>query len=654
MEKIGLQSVFETSDFQKGLDSYLKGIKSAEGQTQRTAVNIGNSIANAAGNMIRTAAIIGVGALVGLTAALYSTIGPASDLQETTSKATVVFGEFADEVMAMGETSAAALGMSANAAIGAAATYGNLFRAMGISEEASADMSTNLVQLAADLASFNNMDPTVVLDSLRAGLSGETEPLKKLGVNLTAATIEAKAMELGFKKVKGELTAAAKAQASYALIMEQTSLAQGDFERTSDGVANQQRITAATIENLKAKIGTGLLPVVQLVMGMFNKFASSEGFTTFLNNIIAGITAFATKMQLVIGLFAAGNAWSALTQLFGKELGTSIWNIYNILVQVAAWLQANWVPIVAGLVVVLVGLLIPAFVAWATAAWAAASATIAALAPILIPILAIGAAVALLVAAWQNNWGGIRDTLTSVWEGTIKPALEQLWAWLSVNVPAAIATLVGFWNSTLLPALQAVWAWVQENLIPLFEALGELLVVVVGYAVQELARFWSDTLYPALQDVGAFLGETLMPLWEDLLPVLEDVGSFLSGVLKGAFDGITSAIQWVIEKVQKLIDFFKKLKDATPPAFTPGSPTPFEVGMLGIADAVNKVATAALPKLSAELSAMQPTAAQGFARATSQQVSNVYNINTGGNTISNGMDAATFEARVRQIITEMV
>jgi len=136
--------------------------------------------------------------------------------------------------------------------------------------------------------------------------------------------------------------------------------------------------------------------------------------------------------------------------------------------------------------------------------------------------------------------------------------------------------------------------------------------------------------------------------------VLEDVGSFLSGVLKGAFDGITSAIQWVIEKVQKLIDFFKKLKDATPPAFTPGSPTPFEVGMLGIADAVNKVATAALPKLSAELSAMQPTAAQGFARATSQQVSNVYNINTGGNTISNGMDAATFEARVRQIITEMV
>lgn len=197
-------------------------------------------------------------------------IQAAGDLAETTSKAEVVFGSTADEVLAMGKDAARGLGMSEEAALAAAGTYGNLFRAMGITEQASADMSIGLVQLAADLASFNNMDPTEVLDKLRAGLSGETEPLRTLGVNLNQARIEAKALEMGLWDGVGAIDAAAKAQATYSLILEDTTLAQGDFARTSEGLANQQRIMEAQLADTTASIGQGLLPIMVALVGFVN------------------------------------------------------------------------------------------------------------------------------------------------------------------------------------------------------------------------------------------------------------------------------------------------------------------------------------------------------------------------------------------------
>lgn len=187
-------------------------------------------------------------------------IDAASNLSETEAKVGVVFGDQADNMLAWGESAAESMGMSSNAALAAAGTYGNLFRAMGMGVETSASMSKNLVKLAADLASFNNMDPTEVLDKLRAGLSGETEPLKTLGVNLNQAAIQAKALEMGLVDGAGAMDASAKAQATYALILEQTTLAQGDFARTSEGLANQQRILKANTDDLAAAIGESLLP----------------------------------------------------------------------------------------------------------------------------------------------------------------------------------------------------------------------------------------------------------------------------------------------------------------------------------------------------------------------------------------------------------
>jgi hypothetical protein len=251
--------------------STLKAVKSAMGDMGAAAPQATKAVSGLGDAMKEIGKMVGIASVA---AGVYAAVGAirgavtsASDLAETVSKVGVVFGTQADAVKKFAETSDSALGMTKNAALAAAGTYGNLFRSMDMTEAASAGMSIGLVQLASDLASFNNMDPSLVLDKLRAGLTGESEPLKSLGVNINETIIKTKALEMGLYSGTGALTASTKATASYALIMEQTKLAQGDFARTSSGLANQQRILSAMMGDLGASIGTKLLPTVTTLVG---------------------------------------------------------------------------------------------------------------------------------------------------------------------------------------------------------------------------------------------------------------------------------------------------------------------------------------------------------------------------------------------------
>lgn len=352
-ERIGLEAVLDDKDFQKGLKNYTSGLDKAESKTQSVSSRLGSAL----GTGIKAGAL-GLAAGVGiLGGALATTIGPASDLNETISKVGVVFGDQSDQVLKFGESAATSLGMSKNEALSAAGTYGNLFRSMGMTNTASADMSTELVGLAADLASFNNMEPTEVLDKLRAGLTGETEPLKSLGVNLSAAAIEAKAMEMGLMGADGQLSASAKAQASYALIMEQTKLAQGDFARTSDGLANRQRILGATFGDLKSTIGTALLPVVNDLAGSFLSFAKSPEFQAFIQRVTTEyIPKLVEGFRMVIGWLQ--DNWptisaiiSTAADIIGRVIGFIVTNVLPPLIavlrEIVNWVVANWPQIQA-------------------------------------------------------------------------------------------------------------------------------------------------------------------------------------------------------------------------------------------------------------------------------------------------------------------
>jgi hypothetical protein len=188
-------------------------------------------------------------------------VDAASDLNEQISRTGVVFGDAAPAVLDFAQTTAQAMGISRTQALETAGSFGTLFRSAGLSTDAAADMSTGLVQLAADLASFNNIDPTEALDKLRSGLVGESEPLRSVGVLLSEEAVKLKAVELGLVSANQALTEAQKVQARYALILDQTRTAQGDFARTSTGLANASRIIRASFADIRTELGQAFLPV---------------------------------------------------------------------------------------------------------------------------------------------------------------------------------------------------------------------------------------------------------------------------------------------------------------------------------------------------------------------------------------------------------
>jgi hypothetical protein len=243
-------------------------------------------------------------ALLGAGVITKEAISAGSDLIEQQQKVNVVFGQSSDIVHGFANTSTEAFGVSRREAEATAGTFGNLFRTIGLGEGESAKMSTRLIGLAADLASFSNTDPSQALEALQSGLVGLTRPLRQYGINLDVASEKQKAMDLGLYSGKGNLTASARAQAAYALILEQSTLAQGDFARTSDHLAQQQKILRARFDDAKAALGQGLLPEASGAVLVFNDLLKVFGLLPSVGQ------------QVVVGFGAIKIA----TALFGSQI----------------------------------------------------------------------------------------------------------------------------------------------------------------------------------------------------------------------------------------------------------------------------------------------------------------------------------------------
>lgn len=236
-----------------------------------------------------------------------SAVLAASSMAESVSKVNVVFGDGAKQVMAFGESAAENLGISNQAALEAAGTYGNLFQAFGLGQGQAQQMSTSLVQLAADMASFNNTSIDDAITALRSGLSGETEPLKRFGVALQDTRLKTEAFSMGLiKSTKDALTPAAKAQAAYAIIMRDTALAQGDYARTADGTANTMKSLQARFADAKVAVGEALMPAFRALLKLLNLLIPViENIGKFFKENATAIKIYSALVLSLVGAFTA-------------------------------------------------------------------------------------------------------------------------------------------------------------------------------------------------------------------------------------------------------------------------------------------------------------------------------------------------------------
>jgi hypothetical protein len=224
------------------------------------------------------------GAGASLVAFAVKAINAASDVEELGSKVEQIFGEdAAAQIQEWSTTTTENFGISGAAALEAAGNFGVFGKAAGLTGDELVGFSTELIELSADMASFNNATIEETIQAIGAGLRGEAEPLRRFGVLLDDATLRAKAMEMGIYSGSGALTQQQKVLAAHQVILAQTTDQQGDFERTSDGLANQQRILQARFADVTAQIGAALLPAtLEIVSGFSDLFKGVEDLVSAL------------------------------------------------------------------------------------------------------------------------------------------------------------------------------------------------------------------------------------------------------------------------------------------------------------------------------------------------------------------------------------
>lgn len=240
----------------------------------------GIGVGIAAGATVAAIGAIG-SAIDGVTDAIGDSVAAASDQREAMSLNSQVFKDAADDVEAWSSTTADAFGESKTSAINFAAGFGNVMKSAGIGMDELAAKSMELTHRAADIGSAFNATGEEVATAMKSGLVGEAEPLRRFGVLLSAAAVEAKALQMGLAKTKGELTEGQKVLARYALIMEQTSESAGMFGRDTDSLADKQKKINARFDDASAAIGTKLLPLVtDLAEGFLDLTDALSGAST--------------------------------------------------------------------------------------------------------------------------------------------------------------------------------------------------------------------------------------------------------------------------------------------------------------------------------------------------------------------------------------
>lgn len=263
------------------------GIKTIIGWFQRLG-NGSSGIKTASfnlGNLLKTA--IGFKAIRGLANLGKSAIGFGSAITEIENVVDVSFGSMADEAYKFASTAKEQFGLSELAAKQYSGIMMAMMKSSGVAQDAASKMSISLAGLAGDIASFYNIDTDTAFQKIRSGISGEIEPLRQLGINLSVANMEAYALSRGITTSYNAMSQAEKVALRYNYLMSATGDVQGDFARTSGTWANQVRLLTLNFQSLSAVIGQGLiagiLPAIQALNALMSKLMQAANvFRNFM------------------------------------------------------------------------------------------------------------------------------------------------------------------------------------------------------------------------------------------------------------------------------------------------------------------------------------------------------------------------------------
>lgn len=320
----------------KGIKKAVREFERAKGAFDKTGVVV-NYAADSAIRLGSTLTRTLTPAILALGAAAYKATKLASDMAETQSKVGVIFAETAKDIRDFGKAAARNIGMSEQEALDAASTFALFAKQAGKSGQELNNFSKDFVTLAADFASFYNTEPQDAIIAIGAALRGESEPIRRFNILLDEQTIKTRALKLGIiDNINQALTPQQKVLARSAEIFAQSAVVQGDFQRTSEGLANQQRILKAELTNLTTEFGRAFMPIMLQVVSVVRDqvIPRLQGFTQAFQKLSPETINTVTKLglflvilgPLLIGIGYLAKAILTLAQVF-KILQASILRI---------------------------------------------------------------------------------------------------------------------------------------------------------------------------------------------------------------------------------------------------------------------------------------------------------------------------------------
>lgn len=271
------QVVFEitgnNTNIKRSLEDTTKKIDSESQKWDRSvddsSGNISGSLVGAFETVVKSAAFVKIAQMLAQLAG--ESIQLASDLEEVQNVVDVTFGmEGAGKVEKWAKEASKNFGLTELQAKRYASTLGAMMKSNGMTEDEVLTLSTDLAGLAADMASFYNLDFDVAFEKIQSGLAGMSMPLRQLGIDMTETAVSAYAMSQGFETSYNDMSTAEKTMMRYKYLMSVTADAQGDFARTADSYANSQRRMQTGFDTLKAKLGETLLPIATTVSNAIN------------------------------------------------------------------------------------------------------------------------------------------------------------------------------------------------------------------------------------------------------------------------------------------------------------------------------------------------------------------------------------------------
>lgn len=514
-----------------------------------------------------------------------------SNVAEVQNVVDVAFGNMAYKVEEFADTAIERFGMSELAAKKTASTYMAMASNMGLSKAAAADMALTLTGLTGDVASFYNITQELADIKLKSVFTGETETLKDLGIVMTEDNLAAYALSNGITKSLSSMSQAEKVTLRYNFVLDQLSLASGDFVRTQDSWANQTRILSMQWQEFMSVIGQALIQVLTPAVKVLNNIVSA--LINMANSLNAALTAFfggaqnqIEATQTEVSGVSSGieqsvenqNALTDATKKTNKEQGKTIaaFDEINKLSSGGSSASSGSAGSVPGNEVSLIEMgqskvETPEggekLLAFFEGLKQAIQPTVDAVSRLWSELQKVGefTGAALIdfynqflkpVGSWVMGEGiprfidAITKGLSTVNWQVINDALSRLWdalAPFAINVGEG---LLWFWENVIVP----VTAWQANNILPRFLDLLRIAIEGLNNIIEIVKPaflwLWDNFLKP----VGEWAGEVFIAALDTIIGLFE----MLVGVLTGDFD---MAMEGASKAVEGLKTLFEKLQE---------------------------------------------------------------------------------------------